>query len=505
MTELSKQQKADYLTKKLSSKVWRLNNLYWIKDAQGNKLKFQLNWAQRDLFNNLHYFNVILKARQLGMTTFVMLHFLDDCLFGENISAGVIAHTRDDAEDLFRNKIKYAYDNLDDWIKTVCPATQDSARKLHFANGSSITVGTSLRSGTYQRLLVSEYGKIAARYPEKAKEIKTGALNTVHLGQQIFVESTAEGNQGEFFELCETAKRLQQEGAELTRLDPKLHFYPWFKHPSYTLSEKEIKATSINLPLQEYFKLLPDLTPGQKAWYAKKMQQQGDEIKREFPSTPEESFEQSMEGAYFTQQMASVRKNSQITNVPHEPSKPVSTWWDLGMNDMMTIWFFQHIGNEYRFINYYENHGEGLQHYIQYLNTLGYTYDVHNWPHDGSVRDLSTGKARIDTARNLGLHNIKIHPATKSVNDDIQLLRNVLPRCWFDKTNCDIGIRHIDNYRKEWDDRLGVWKDKPRHDAASHGVDPLRNFARHYKQRQAEFIDYSQRTDIAEDYDPLAV
>lgn len=490
------------LLKKLSSQHWRLNHLYYIRASDGGKIPFRMNWMQEDLYKNLWYSNAILKARQLGATTFIMLYMLDACLFNSNHSAGVIAHTREDAEDLFTNKIRFAYDNLPPELRAAIPATQDTARKLVFNNGSSITVGTSLRSGTMQKLLVSEYGKIAARYPEKAKEIKTGALNTVHVGQQIFVESTAEGNSGEFFELCETARKLQEEGRTLTQLDPKFHFYPWYKNPSYILGEQDISNTIIDAKLAEYLNKIPGLTPGQKAWYAKKAQQQGEDIKREFPSFPHEAFEQSMEGAYYTQQMNMVRRGGQITRVPYEPGKPVHTWWDLGINDSMTIWFFQHIGKEYRFIDYYESSGEGLQHYANHLRSLGYVYGEHLWPHDGTIRDLSSGRTRMETARELGIWPIRIVPRTKNINDDIQAVRTFLPRAWFDEVKCSQGIKHLDNYRKEWDDRLGQWKDKPRHDQASHGCDAFRTGVLGYKGRVEEFVDYGERQQYAEaDYD----
>lgn len=467
-----------------------------------------MNWAQSAFYSTLHFFNVVLKARQLGFTTFILIYFLDACLFNENHAAGVIAHTREDAEDLFKNKVKFAYDNLPDWVKAQVGSKTDSARKLEFTNGSSITVGTSLRSGTYQKLLVSEYGKIAARYPEKATEIKTGALNTVHAGQQIFIESTAEGQQGEFFELVQRARKLQELGSHLSELDPKFHFFAWYHHPGYKLEDRDIQNTSINLETQEYFKLLSskgvELTPGQKAWYVKKAEQQGDQMKREFPSTPEEAFEASLEGCFYTKQMTMVRKNRQIGKFPHEPSLPVFTFWDLGLNDEMSIWFFQHIGHEYRFIRYYENSGEGYEHYANYLQSLGYVYSRHYWPHDGNKRILgavvTTGKT---AAMTLGIRPIEIVPRTTDVMADINTYcRAVLPRCSFDEEGCAQGIKYLDAYRKEWDDNLGLWKDKPRHDRASNCADAFRTFAVGYKGRVTEFIDYHERTDRADaDYD----
>lgn len=165
----------------LHNAQWRLNNLYYIVDKRGNKVKFKLNWAQEALYNEMWYCNVILKARQLGISTFVCLLFLDRCLFNSNQSAGIIAHTVEDAQQIFR-RVKFAYDSLTDDIKEAVKAENDTANMLKFSNGSSLRVGTSLRSSTFQYLHVSEFGKICAKYPDKAQEIVTGSLNTVAPG-----------------------------------------------------------------------------------------------------------------------------------------------------------------------------------------------------------------------------------------------------------------------------------------------------------------------------------
>ena len=211
---------------RFSDRRWRLNNLYWIKDAHGRRVKFAMNWAQAALFDDLHSLNLVLKARQLGMTTFIQLLILDACLFTSNITAGTLAHTLHDAEVIFKEKVRYPYQQLPLALRRAIPAVGDSARELAFANGSSLRVGTSLRSGTFQYLHVSEHGKICARYPDKAAEIRAGALNTVHPGQTIFIESTAEGRDGDFFEFCTNARNRAAEGAVLTALDFRFHFFP---------------------------------------------------------------------------------------------------------------------------------------------------------------------------------------------------------------------------------------------------------------------------------------
>lgn len=448
---------------------WRLNNLYHIKDKAGRKVPFRLNDAQNDLLDELHYLNVILKARQLGFTTFIQIFMLDACLFNSNTAAGVIAHTREDAEAFFKDKIKFAYDNLDEAIKAHVSCTQDSAKSLAFSNGSSIRVGTSLRSGTFQYLHISEFGKICARFPDKAREIVTGALNTIEAGQFAFIESTAEGTEGAFFDMCQEAQRKAQQGQRLTALDFKFHFHPWWRDKGYQLDEPVI----IEPGLRAYFNKLESqgivLTAPQRAWYAKKSQTQKEDMKREYPSSPEEAFENNIEGAYLAEQMIRLRKRGGICKIPILDA-PVDTFWDLGINDDMVIWFRQRVGPEHRFIDHYENSGEGLEHYARILKERGYLYGRHYLPHDGGHRRLGfQAKSVQEMLLDLGVRPVDVVPRIPNMKVGIEASRAYLANCWFDEERCAKGIKALDNFRKEWDDKRGVWKDEPRHDWASHG------------------------------------
>lgn len=468
------------LQKNLQSQEWRLNNLYSIKDKQGHKVKFRLNWAQRVLLATIWYFNVILKARQLGCTSFIMLYFLDCCLFNSNHSVGVVAHTKEDAQDLFDNKIKFAYDNLPDFIRKHRSAEVDTARKMVFNNGSSFTVGTSLRSGTYQKLLISEYGKLSAKYPEKAREVKTGALNTVEIGQQIFVESTAEGKSGEFYDLCEQARRLQAQKKPLSRLEPRFHFFAWSDNPEYRLDDVETENTVIPQELEKYLEQFPQLDANQRAWYAAKSAILGDDMKREFPSTPDEAFEGSLDGAFYAREMQVIRSSGGICRLPYDPAYPVTTFWDLGgSRDQFSILFHQYIQRQHRFINYHESNGQGWNFYAKLLNDLGYAYSKHHMPHDANTRRVGREVyTTAELAEQVGIRPIEIVPVTKSVYGDIRdFCKPILPQCLFDETNCALLIQRLDNYRRRWDDINSMWLNDPVHDTHSHGADGFRTFA----------------------------
>jgi hypothetical protein len=278
---------------KIADKHWRINNLYTIKNKAGKEIPFVMNSDQEYFFLNRHNKNVILKARQRGFTTLQCISYLDDCLFTANLSAGIIAHKVEDAAEIFEDKIKFAYENFCNdypYLAAHISADTDNTGKLKFSNGSSIRVSTSFRSGTIQRLHISEYGKIAADFPKKAKEIRTGAFNAVEMNQEITVESTAEGMEGEFYNLWGKAEANQ--GKKLTVLDFKPFFFPWWKAEEYRLDPLGVE---IPQKLKVYFQSLKDehgidLDDYQKAWYAKKYEEQGEDMPQEYPSFSEEAF-----------------------------------------------------------------------------------------------------------------------------------------------------------------------------------------------------------------------
>ena len=454
------------LKENLEDREWRLNNLYWIKNDEGERVKFKFNWTQKILFDNIWYFNVILKSRQLGITTFFCILYLDDVIFN-GYDAGLIAHTREDAIKIFDTKVKYAWDNLPEMIRQEYKLNTDNTRELSFKRGSqesSIYVGTTLRSGTVQRLHWSEAGIIDSKYPQRAKDILEGALNTVHKGGIITVESTAKGNEGVFFDICKQARDFARTGEELSEMDWKFFFFPWFKHPAYKLKGNFI----IPVKEQEYFKKIEveekaKLSQEQKNWYFKKKLIQKGGMKSEFPSNPDEAFEASIEGVYYERELNKLLEDNRIRIVPYEPKLPVDTYWDLGTaktrKDATSIVFVQDIGMEIHIIDFYGNTGEGLAHYINMLQSRGYIYGRHYAPHDIQVRELGTGKTRLETAVSLGLHFDIVDNI--GFEDGIEATRMIFNKCWFDGEKTAELIKALQNYRKEWNEKLGRYSDRP--------------------------------------------
>lgn len=462
--------------KNISDPFWRLNNLYWIIDKEGNKTRFKMNWAQEELYRGLWYCNIILKARQLGISTFVCLLYLDRCLFNSNVSAGIIAHTKEDAEMLFR-RVKFAYENLTPELREIRTVGMDNARELQFNNGSLLRVGTSMRGSTLQYLHISEYGKICAKYPEKAREIATGSLNTIAAGQYVTIESTAEGRAGAFYDMCKHAQAMQDGKQSFSKLDYKFWFFPFWKHPDYSINPEGVP---IPQDLKDYFTGLEEnekitLSDGQKAWYAKKYLTQSLDMKREYPATPEESFATANEGLYYGALMTRARSEGRIRKVYYEESLPVFTSFDLGYSDSTAIWWYQVAGQEIHLLEYLEDSGKPFTYYLKLVKDKAYSYGKHFAPHDIAVHEYIHGASRIEVARQ---HGINFTQAPKlSLIEGIDAVRNVLNKCIFDQEKCAVGIRMLEGYKRGWDDKNGCWKEDPVHNEASHGADAFRILA----------------------------
>lgn len=274
----------------LADPRYRLDHLYTITTDEGRRVPFRMNDAQRLFLDRWWYLSIILKARQLGYTTLLGLIALDQALFIPNFTVGIIAHNLDDVGKIFRRKILEPYEALPEALRAAVPTVKRTESEIVLANGSSISVGMSMRSGTLQMLHVSEFGKIAAQYPEKAREIVTGAFEAVAPGQIIVVESTAEGNGGAFHDMVTKAQQVRDSGRPLTKLDFRLQFFPWYLRPSNTLSDAEASVIPISAEWRRYFEGVErqqrvTLTAGQKAWYVVKAERMGhDDMKRENPS-----------------------------------------------------------------------------------------------------------------------------------------------------------------------------------------------------------------------------
>lgn len=472
-------------------------------------------------------------------STLVEIIQLDQALFNPNHTGVVIADTLPNAGKLFK-KIEFAYEHLNDILKAASPLdSKNSGSSITFAhqdaNGvrhpSSISVGVSSRGGTPQMLHVSELGKISLKYPQRADEIKTGALPSVPLDGTAIIESTAEGAFGLFYDLCEPAMKRAELGQQETQLDWRLHFFPWFEAKEYRLSDEDTALVPISPDLRRYFARLEaelriTIDANQRAWYAKTLETLGKKMKQEYPSTPKEAFEQAIEGAIYGDQMTYLREQRRIVeHVPLDPNYPVDTVWDFGVaadaktgNGTNSIWFHQQVGLQHRWFYYTSGFGKGLRYWWievceEHRKRHGYRWGQHFLPHDADAEILGevvTTKHRI--LAELGMENIVVVPRVANIDTGIELVRKgIVGNHWFNSRMADpekgedmgagAGIKGLDGYQYEWDDKRGVWSNKPLHNWASHPSDAIRQWFQALENGMVDQSPEERKAQRDEDYE----
>jgi phage terminase large subunit len=196
------------------------------------------------------------------------------------------------------------------------------------------------------------------------------------------------------------------------------------------------------------------------------------------------SFDAAIRGAYYGKLIAQAESEKRVGRVAHEPNLLVHTAWDLGVGDATAIWFYQRHRRELRLIDYAEASGAGLDHYARLLQAKGYAYGEHVLPHDARVQELGSGKTRVETLTSLGIRPRVL--GAHRVEDGINEVRRLLPRCWFDAEKCARGLEALRHYRSEWDERRQAFRERPLHDWSSHAADAFRYLAMGLREEAGE-------------------
>ena len=471
---------ADLLTNYVPSKLWRMNNLYTIIDKSGDKIPFVMNLSQHKVYAaSLEWYRlIILKSRQQGISTFWLLNFLDSAIFIGDTSVGLMAQGKEEASKLLK-RVKLAWREFDHDLKVALGGLSidvDKAGEIGLNNGSSIYISVSFRSATLQGLHVSELGKIANDFPKRARELKTGSLQTIKPGMPVAIESTAEGD-NMFKVMWDVAYEMEECGLSRGPKDFKPVFLSWLWDLD-CLSDNDEEITT---ETAEYFERVEEdldttMTKQQKNFWVGQQRELGDDIYQEYPSTPTEAFIAVKDGTYYARlYMKLVAKLNREVKGLYDPVLSVQVAMDLGMNDAFVLVYFQRWGEEVRIIAEYKNSGREIKHYVDHMFRTPYTITNVYMPHDGAVRELITGKRRSAYMRELGVTGLKLLPKTP-VADGIDLVRRMMRNLWVDKS-CVYVISCFKSYTKVWDEEYNVWQSKPRHDDASHGADTLRIIA----------------------------
>lgn len=500
---------------RLDDPLWRLQHLYWIENKAGRMQRFRLNDAQRRLHRGLWYRNAVLKARQLGISTYVELLMLDRCLFTPNFHAGIIDKTLPDAEQKLE-KLRFAWEHLD-YVSPGADASEralaclgamikertglmksgvlkpvsDARTRMGFSNGSDVRLGTTLRGGTLQMLHVSELAHVSVHAPWRAREIRSGAINTVGADGTIILESTHEGGRyGVNYEMMLQAMENRSK-SELLPLDFRFFFFSWFDHPDYAL----VGRAGWSDTAAAYFEKLEQqgvvLSHGQKLWYSRMERTMGNAMRQEYPSTPEEAFSQGNDGAIYGAQLAALREQGRIGAVfEYNAAEPLYTAWDLGLSDHTAIWLVQSYGGQIYWLNHYAANQLPLEHYAGKIREWEHAYGAiasHFLPHDAAHRDPH-GHSYVECLAVQGILTVRVVPRTPDIWRGINVLRGLLGRSWFHRDTMlsrmnlrgeqePSGVSCLEMYRSAPAGANGSLRDTPLHDACSHSADAARMFA----------------------------
>lgn len=459
----------------LLSKSWRLNNLYRIVDKEGNSIPFRLNSVQKKVLEIDHKRKIILKARQLGMSTFAVLDLVDDAIFSENLSCGIVSYSLEHAQHIFKKIIGHALDTLPSSLKPFVGIIARSAREITFSNGSSIRVDTTLRGGSYQNILISEFGKTCARSPQKAEEVVTGTLQAVSQSGSITIESTGEGSDGYFVDMVTSSALHKNE--DISALDYYLCFYAWFEEPTYRLLGK----VDYDTRLTDYFNKLEldldiRLDQQQRNWYAVQERVLGDKLKQEYPSTITEAFLSKSDAYYFAEgiQKAYDENRCIYTNILDNLA-PLYVAMDIGINDLTVMVFFQICHGEIRIVDYYEDKNKGVDFYAKFLlQDKRYLYHTIFLPHDATKRDaiIVENSYERDFRRLFAGTNTKFHVLPRQDKQlSISYAKVKLDRCVFNISKVKPLLDQMSKYRKKWIESIGAYSEDPWHNVSSNYAD----------------------------------
>lgn len=408
-------------------------------------------------------------------STFSVLYILDEVIFKSNLSAGIVSYSLEHAQHIFKRILGHALDNLKPYAKAIAGIVQRSAREITFKNGSFLRVDTTLRGGSYQSILVSEFGKTCARNPIKAEEVMTGTLQAVPIDGQVIIESTGEGAESFFYELC--TQSAQRGNENLSQLQYHLFFFNWLSDENYKMQQ----PVTIDCEMTDYFEKIEKelnvkISKEQRHWYAHQRSILGDKVKQEFPSTISEAFLSNSDAYYFQQLIEKAYNENRCLNTDlYDALEPVYVAMDIGVNDLTVILFFQVIHGEIRVIDYYEDNNKGVDFYCNFLlNDKRYVYKTIYLPHDAVKRDgiVVENTYERDFKRYLSHTNTSVK-VLKRTDKSLQInnAKIKMARCVFAVKKVKPLLNYLSKYRKKFSEQYGKYLDTPFHGVESNASD----------------------------------
>jgi hypothetical protein len=423
------------------------------------KIPYKPRPLQKDMHKELKRWNVLVMHRRFGKTVWAVNQLIKTTLTCPlpRPRTAFVAPTFAQAKRIAWDYVKF--------YAGVIPGVQFNETELRadFPNGGRIMLLSAENPDALRGIYLDEcvFDEFGMQNPRVWGEVVRPALSD-RQGSACFLGTPAGHNH--FYDLLETAKSQLAEGSS-----------DWYY--------KICKASDTGIVRPEELE-------------AAQAQMTPEQYEQEY----ECSFTAAIIGAYYGKLLSDADDTGRVTRVPYDPAYPVYTAWDLGINDSTAIWFAQVFrGGSVNVIDYYESSGVGLDHYADVLNRKEYTYGEHLAPHDIEVRELGSGKSRLETAYSLGVR-FRVIPKMK-VADGINAARMLIPKCYFDRDKCGEGLEMLRQYRQDWDEKRKIFRDHPRHDYTSHAADAFRYLAVGLENR-ANVGRPSQQTALS-DYNPF--
>lgn len=393
---------------------------------------------QLELRQNLKRFNVIVCHRRFGKTVFAINHQIDKMVRNHlpDPRAAYLAPTYAQAK-------RIVWDYLKKYTSTL-PGTTPNEQDLrvdYFSNRArqmllSAENPASLRGIYLDDVLLDEYAEM---HPSVWSEVIRPTLND-RRGSAIFI-GTPKG-QNNFYKLYEYAT---QSG------DPEWYGAMYKASETGIIAAAELESARRTMTEEEY--------------------------QQEY----ECSFNAGLSGAYFAKDLSRAEAEGRVTSLSHDPSLPVDTYWDLGIDDLASVWFVQSLRGRHRALYYYEVCGASIPDVVRDVRKIsdGERYDLGDWvlPHDANARDFSTGRSQIQVFRSLGCRPSRFVPRVGTKRESINAARMVFGSVEFDKIKCKRGLEALANYQRKWNAKNNVFEEAPLHNWASNGADAFQQFA----------------------------
>lgn len=452
---------------KFCCQFWRLNNLYKIVDKTSRVVTFRMKPEQADLYiaAQSHPRHVICKSRQLGFSTLIQIFYLDCAVFNSNENIFIIAQDKDSASAIMETKIKFAYDNLPAEIRNERKVVKRNSDEFLLDNNSKITVTVSARSATATRIHSSEMAKSYIKDPEKTHEFWTGTLPALIPGGHCFIESTAEGSSGDFYEAYnDKAADHPQDPNTFQR-----HFYSWYLSPEFTSDVPPVGG--FDSDLRKYFMSLEEeygikLSDRHKNWYAAMSRILGFKMKQEYPTVDKEAFAQTNESQVWGRPISVMRANGRVKNTPYLQNYPAIVAFDIGHSDLAACWAAQYVDDEWRIFGYMEVRKGDIGWFLERFSVKNWKFKFVFVPHDAEHKDFKDNRSLVSELQSWG-YNVVVVPKTQNKLADVYAAGKFLVECRFNAdpaSGVPDGLKRLENYRKKRDPNGGYLMD-PMHDS----------------------------------------